>query len=587
MKKEKKESKEVLSMKDALSTLPIEIEEKKEKKKSLRDILWEYPSGMLKLVKDTLPFSYIIIFIFVGFLLILLFNSRSFSKIIAGSKERDTFTEGSVGAITSFNPLFLSANYVDKIVESLVFNKFIYIDEEGNPIAGIANKWTASADKSEYVFEINDNILWQNGNPLTIDDIMFTFQTAQTLAEEYEYDTVGVSLQGVTIEKVGEKSVKFKLTEKNPTFFEAVSIYIVPKLVLEDVSLEDMPFNIFAMYPVGTGKYRVSRVSQNAVYLVDNEYDDYDLDIKNIVFRIFPDYESLDTAFRTGLLDAVGGWDSESLSFVKEYPNYVKIEKKENYKTKLIFFNLRKDSLKEENLRIGLSYLFNRDELLERAKISGVPIYGPYASDSWVYNKDASYYKYNPEKAALYLKNVGYERPEGSRYYQTKDNEILSFTTTYFESESNNRLVDALKEMMEQEGVILKIEKLNYTQITQEIIATRDFELLLYEIETTIDPDQYNLWHSLKSNYPDLNLSGYSYERVDILLEDARRNIDDKIRLQRYMLFQKYLVADAPVVFLYQPNYVYIYDNDLKGVDLRNINFSYERFHNVQDWEWR
>ena len=140
---------------------------------------------------------------------------------------------------------------------------------------------------------------------------------------------------------------------------------------------------------------------------------------------------------------------------------------------------------------------------------------------------------------------------------------------------------------MEQEGVILKVEKLNYTQITQEIIATRDFELLLYEIETTVDPDQYNLWHSLKSNYPDLNLSGYSYERVDILLEDARRNIDDGIRLQRYILFQKYLVADAPVVFLYQPNYVYIYDNDLQGVNLGNINFSYERFHNIQDWYWR
>ena len=66
--------------------------------------------------------------------------------------------------------------------------------------------------------------------------------------------------------------------------------------------------------------------------MVDNEYDDFDLDIKNIVFRIFPDYKSLDTAFRTGLLDAVGGWDTQSLSFVEEYSNYIKVEKREDYK---------------------------------------------------------------------------------------------------------------------------------------------------------------------------------------------------------------------------------------------------------------
>lgn len=587
MKKKKKESKEILSMKDALSDIPITVEVKRERKqRSVRDILWDYPVTIAKAIKNTLPFSYIVIFLIFGLFLLLLINSQSFSRIIAGTKDSDTFTEGSVGAITSFNPLFLSANYVDKTVNSLVFNKFVYIDNDGKPTSGIANKWSVSEDNLEYIFEIKDDILWGNGERLTIDDVIFTFTTAQTLSKEYDYDTVGASLDGVTIEKIDEKQVRFKLTEKNPTFFEAVSVYIIPCASFANVRMEDIPFNIFAMYPVGSGRYKVNRVSQNAVYLVDNENDSYDPKIKNLIFRIYPDFESLNTAFRTGLLDAVGGWDSLSLNFTEEYKGYTKLSRKEDYRTKVIFFNLRKDNFKEEDLRIGLSYLFNRDVLLEGANISGIPVYGPYSVDSWVYNKDIPYYTYNPIKAASHFKNLGYEKPEGSLYYKNKDNEILSFTLTYFESDSNNRLVEKLKEMMEAEGVIIKTEKLNYTQITQEIIATRDFELLLYEIETTIDPDQYNLWHSLKSSYPDLNLSGYSYERVDILLEDGRRNMDKKVRLQRYSLFQKYLVADAPAVFLYHPNYIYIYDSELKGIDIENINFTYERFHNVEDWYW-
>ena len=583
----KKEKKEVLSMKDALSSISDSEIKEITPKKDLRDFFWNYPSTISKIFKTTHPFSYILLFIVLGFILILFLRSATFANILDGAEDKETFAEGSVGAISSFNPIFASANYFDKSVESLVFDKFIYINKDGRPTAGIAEKWSMAASKLEYVFTIKKDLLWQNGEKLTAQDVVFTFKTALTLSKDYDYDTVGISLEGVTVEQIDEYTVKFKLGEENPLFFEAISIYIVPYSVLGDVNLEDMPFNIFARYPVGSGKYRVTRTEQNAVYLVDNEYDRYTPNIKNITLRVYPDTKSLNTAFRTGLLDAVNGWDQEALSFTTEYPNFETYIMEEKYRSKLMFFNLRKEDLKDENLRKGLSSLIDKDKLYEEAKISGVSIYGPYPPDSWVYNKDVEYLKYNPEKAKAYLKSAGYERKEGGIYYESKENEILSFTLTYFQSESNDRLVTKLKELLELEGVILKTERLNYTQITQEIIATRDFELLLFEVETTVDPDQYNLWHSLKSSYPDLNLSGYSYERVDILLEDGRRTTNVNTRKARYVSFQKYLVEDAPVVFLYHPNFVYVVNDQLKGVNLKQGNFSYERFANIESWYWK
>ena len=583
----KKEKKEVLSMKDALSSISDSEIKEITPKKDLRDFFWNYPSTISKIFKTTHPFSYILLFIVLGFILILFLRSATFANILDGAEDKETFAEGSVGAISSFNPIFASANYFDKSVESLVFDKFIYINKDGRPTAGIAEKWSMAASKLEYVFTIKKDLLWQNGEKLTAQDVVFTFKTALTLSKDYDYDTVGISLEGVTVEQIDEYTVKFKLGEENPLFFEAISIYIVPYSVLGDVNLEDMPFNIFARYPVGSGKYRVTRTEQNAVYLVDNEYDRYTPNIKNITLRVYPDTKSLNTAFRTGLLDAVNGWDQEALSFTTEYPNFETYIMEEKYRSKLMFFNLRKEDLKDENLRKGLSSLIDKDKLYEEAKISGVSIYGPYPPDSWVYNKDVEYLKYNPEKANAYLKSAGYERKEGGIYYESKENEILSFTLTYFQSESNDRLVTKLKELLELEGVILKTERLNYTQITQEIIATRDFELLLFEVETTVDPDQYNLWHSLKSSYPDLNLSGYSYERVDILLEDGRRTTNVNTRKARYVSFQKYLVEDAPVVFLYHPNFVYVVNDQLKGVNLKQGNFSYERFANIESWYWK
>jgi len=583
----KKEKKEVLSMKDALSSISDSEIKEITPKKDFRDFFWNYPSTISKIFKTTHPFSYILLFIFLGFLFILFLQSSTFANILDGTEDKGTFTEGSVGAISSFNPIFVSANYFDKSVESLVFDKFIHIDKSGKPVAGIAESWSMAENKLEYVFTIRKDLLWQNGEKLTAQDVVFTFKTALSLSKDYDYDTVGISLEGITVEQIDEYTVRFKLVEENPLFFEAISIYIVPYSVLGDVNLSDMPFNIFARYPVGSGKYKVTRTEQNAVYLVDNEYDRYTPNIKNIILRVYPDTKSLNTAFRTGLLDAVNGWDQDALNFTTEYPNFQTYIMEERYRSKLMFFNLRKENLKDENLRKGLSSLIDKDKLYKEAKISGVSIYGPYSPDSWAYNKDVNYLEYSQDKAKEYLKSVGYEKKDGGIYYESKENEILSFTLTYFQSESNDRLVSKLKELLEQEGVILKTERLNYTQITQEIIATRDFELLLFEVETTVDPDQYNLWHSLKSNYPDLNLSGYSYERVDILLEDGRRTTDVNIRKARYLSFQKYLVEDAPVIFLYHPNFVYIVNDQLRGINLEQKNFSYERFANIESWYWK
>lgn len=580
----KKESSKV-SMKEALSDLGGNKKQKGEVKKSrdFREYWWNYPAFLSKLFRRWIPFSYITLFVFVGVILALFLQSEVVARILADSGKKDTFTEGSVGAISTFNPLFVSVNYVDKAVQELVFDRFIYIDSSDTPKPGVAKEWKSSDDNLSYEFEIRDDIYWQDGTKLTLDDVLFTFNTAKALAQEHGFDSVGVSLVGVEIEKVGGNKLVFTLEQPNPTFFEAISLFIVPKHVLGNEKVEELPFNMFARYPVGSGRYRVTRTEQNSVYLTQNEYDDYDSDVKNIVFKVYADQEGLEMSFRIGNLDAIGGWDLELLGFTKEYSNLQEFKKVENYRTKLIFFNIRKEAFEEKDVRIGLNYIVDRERLIEETNLGASVKSGPFSRGSWAFSEDAESYDYNPEKAREYFESFGYVKNEESGYFESQD-KILSFTLSYFDSVTNERVVSVLKEMLKEEGIVLKSEKLSYNQITQEIIATRDFNMLLYEIETTMDPDQYNLWHSLKSNYPDLNISGYSYERVDILLEDARKSLDKDVRKEKYSLFQRYLMADPPVVFLYNPTFFYYVKDSIKGIDLSDISFSYQRFNNIQDW---
>jgi peptide/nickel transport system substrate-binding protein len=585
-KKIKKKSSDKLSMKEALSEVQgTKSKENRRKRLDIRDFWWKYPSFAKRIFKRSIPFSYILLFLVVGLVLASFLQSEVVARILEDPKGNEKFTEGSVGAISTFNPLFVSVNYVDKVVQELVFDRFIYIDSQENPVPGVAKEWKSSDDNLSYEFKIYDDINWQDGTKLTVEDVLFTFNTARSLAQDYGFDSVGVSLIGVDVEKKNDTTVVFTLEQPNPTFFEAVSLFIVPESKLGGERLEELPFNMFARYPFGSGRYKVVRTEQNAVYLTQNEYDDYESEIRDIVFKVFPDQESLEMSFRIGALDAVGGWDLDLLSFTQEYNNLQEFRKVEDYRTKFMFFNTRKEAYKERDIRVGLSYIVDREKLIEDSNIGASVRKGPFAQDSWAFNNDVEYYNYDPEKASEYFSKVGFEKNEESGYFESSEEEILSFTLSYFDSITNERLVTTLKEMLKEEGIILKSEKLSYNQITQEIIATRDFDILLYEVETTIDPDQYNLWHSLKASYPDLNMSGYSYERVDILLEDARKSLDRKTRKQKYDLFQKYLMADAPAVFLYNPTFFYFVKDSVQGIDLSNTNFSYQRFNNIQDWK--
>ena len=561
---------------------------RKDKKRfSLRDFVWDYPLYVSKIFKMFIPLSYIVLFLLIGGLLSLFLQSNVVAKVFNEQRDKNSYVEGSVGAISSFNPLFLTNNYVDRAVEELVFDRFVYIDKDVNPVPGIAKEWTVSEDRLKYDFTIDTNKYWQTGDKVTVDDIVFTFQTAISLKRDYNYDSVGSALTGMTVENIDNSHVRFVLSEVTPSFWEAISISVVPKLRLENVSLGQMPFDMFAKYPIGSGKFMVTRTDQNAVFLKDNEYDEYNPKIKEITLKIYPDRDSLETAYRIGALDAVGGWDKEQFSFMSEYKNVKEYSKRENFRMKAIFFNTRKDSLKGKDIRIALTYLLDRESLLNISNVNGFLLKGVYSENSWAFNSNVQYYSYDPEKAKTLLSSLGYTKNNESGYFESKNGEFLTFSLSYFDSPTNERLVGILVDLFSKEGIVLKAEKLNYNQITQEIIATRDFELLLYEVECTVDPDEYNLWHSLKTNYPDLNLSGYSYERVDILLEDARKSFDKNVRKSKYDLFQKYLIADAPAIFLYNPSFMYYVKSNLEGIDIENIKYSYERFHNIENWYWK
>lgn len=578
------------SMREAFDDVVPKFKRKKikgEKKETpVRNFFWNYPDAILKFFRLTSPLSTILLFALIGFGLFSFLRSDIFAERIS-SKESNFFVEGRVGAISTFNPLFSNQNDVDKAIQELVFEKFIYIDSKGEKLPGIATSWKVSDNGKKYEFDISLDHTWSDGEPLTIDDVFFTFDTAIRLANEEGYDTVASGFVDVDIEVVDEDTILFTLPETNSIFPELASIYIVPKHVLEDVVLSGMPFDRFTRNPVGSGEYRIYRSEPNIVYLQASDYFDPQPSISNIVVRIYSDMEKLELAFRNGLLDAALMPNDSSAEFVNEYSSFESHTLDLPYRQRILFFNLRKERLQNEALRKGLSYLIDKEGLLERSGILGDISNGPIFDGSWAYSSSVEYPSYDPEKASEFIEDAGYTKNESNGYFEAEDGKLLTLTISYLDNSSNEQLMSSLVELLEEEGVIVNLEPLTYFQLTQEILATRNFEILMYEIEVTVDPDQYNLWHSLQKEYPNLNLSGYEFSRVDILLEEGRREIDKAERKKDYGLIQKYIVQDAPAIFLYRPSYVYIVRDSVEGIQYGDIVRLEDIYQDISRWRFQ
>jgi len=90
------------------------------------------------------------------------------------------------------------------------------------------------------------------------------------------------------------------------------------------------------------------------------------------------------------------------------------------------------------------------------------------------------------------------------------------------------------------------------------------------------------LWHS--TQVQNSNITGIRSPKLDKLLEDARKTSDTKGRKEQYQLFTTLLLDEAPAVFLYYPEYIWVVSDKVKNVDLEDFYIPVDRFNSYRGW---
>lgn len=166
----------------------------------------------------------------------------------------------------------------------------------------LAESWTVSKDGLTYEFLIRKNARFHNGEPVTADDVKFSFE---------RYSGAGAKLLKDKVKEVqvaAANRVRFVLKEPWPDFLASYGTsatgagWIVPRKYVERVGDEG-----FKKAPIGAGPYRfVSFIA--GVELVLEAFPDYwrkTPHVKRLVMRSIPEESTRAAALRTGEVDLV------------------------------------------------------------------------------------------------------------------------------------------------------------------------------------------------------------------------------------------------------------------------------------------
>ncbi len=143
---------------------------------------------------------------------------------------------------------------------------------------------------------------------------------------------------------------------------------------------------------------------------------------------------------------------------------------------------------------------------------------------------------------------------------------------------------ELLKQQWLKAGIGLQIKSYGFSQLSSEFLKPRNYESLLFGQVLGQIPDLFPFWHSLQAKDPGLNLSLYENNQADKLLESIRQTFDPAERQQKLEQLQEVILKDAPAVFLFQPDFVYLTSPIIKGIEAGPITDPSKRFVNVENW---
>ncbi len=506
-----------------------------------------------------------------------------------------SITEGLIGPARFINPV-LATSAADSDLTALVYSGLVRPLPDGTTVPDIAESYTVSDDGTTYTFKLRTRATFQDGEPVTSADIVFTVKQIQNpdIKSPHRSDW-----DGVAITAPDDHTIVFTLPHAYAPFIENCTLGILPEHLWKDTTPEDFPFNPLNTHPVGSGPYRVKQVEEDSTGSATRfdlePFSDFTLGrahISSLTLRLYNNEDAIVTAFNKGEISAVAGISSEQLAALNL--NNSTVMRSTLPRVFGVFFNQNHAPVfADAAVRSALDIALDKDRLV-RATLGGfaTPLSSPIppmnsgfviATGNTTSTVSTAYTLDSVDAARDALERGGWKWNETEAVWK-KGTQILQFTLATTDTPELVASANAVTTAWRQTGVKVTVKVYSLAELNTTVIRPREYDAILFGEVVGREPDLYAFWHSSQRNDPGLNLSLYANAKADTLLSQARATTKRQDRDKLYTEFADLIREDQPAIFLYAPDFLYVLPKNVIGVRIGSLTTPAERYESVYRW---
>ncbi|MBD1881055.1 ABC transporter substrate-binding protein [Coleofasciculus sp. FACHB-T130] len=426
----------------------------------------------------------------------------------------------------------------------------------------LAESWEISEDKRRIVFTLREGLKWSDGQPLTADDVVFTYEDVvlnkEILTDARDSLKIGTSGAFPQVRKLDARRVEFILPEPFAPFLRTTTgskndaIVILPKHALEDAvkskNSEGKP-RLMSIWGVDTnpaeiivnGPYKIESytTSERVVFRRNPYYWRRDVQgnqlpyIDRIVWQITENMDTQLLQFRSNGLDTTDGWGRLR---PEDFPLLKQEEKRGKFTvytggprsgTTFISFNLNKgrrngrpliDPVKSRwfnnlSFRQAVAYAIDRQAMINNTlRGLGEMQNSPISVQSSYYITSAEglkVYEYNPEKSKKLLLSAGFKYNNQGQLLDADGNRVQFTLITNAENQTRVSLGAQIKQSLSKIGIQVDFTPIAFNTLVDKLANTLDWECYLLGFTGGIEPHNgANVW------LPDGGLHSFNQDAV-------------------------------------------------------------------------
>jgi peptide/nickel transport system substrate-binding protein len=503
----------------------------------------------------------------------------------AGGGAGGTVVVGMRSDFKGFNPIITSDQYGMELINYALFTPLIQYDEGLKPQPYLAESWTLQGDTA-IEFRLRTDVKWDDGQPVTAEDVKFTFDMAK--------DPASASLIGSAFltevksaEIVDANTVRFSFVRPHAQAIEDFWWAPAPKHVLQGTTAGDMQNSPYNRKPVGSGPFKVGEWTANQRLIMERNPNfpaalGGQAKADRVVFRIIPEASTMLTELLTGGVHVDIPVTPDQIDAI-EKSGQTKMFSFAGRTVYYIGWNNDRPMFKDPKLRRALALAVNRQELISallkgqgEIATSTIPPYSP------LYPKSVAPLPFDVSQSKQLLDEAGWKDTNGDGIRE-KDGKPLRFEMMSSDDPLRKQVVEVIQSQLKQVGADAQVRVMEFqTMLTAH--KSRDFDAVF----TNWVLDNFQLASAPTSLFTSAqadiklsaNRSSVRIPALDKAINAATLATDPAAALLAWTDFTNTLQQDQPVSFIFWLNELAAARNEVSGV----VMDSRGEMRTIRDW---